>query len=143
VQSGVYDRFASLLVERVKQLKVGHGLDPSSTMGPVTTPQSLVRIKGQVDDAVKNGGKVLLGGKRVEGSAGYFFEPTVLGDMKDQMLITQEETFGPLAALYRFESEEEAVQKANDTSVSWKKKTLLSEKVDVNNGCCDFPDGFG
>jgi succinate-semialdehyde dehydrogenase/glutarate-semialdehyde dehydrogenase len=125
VQAGVYDRFASLLVERVKKLKVGHGLDPSSTMGPVTTPQSLDRVNGQVTDAVKNGAKLLTGGKRVEGNPGYFYEPTVLGDMTDKMLISREETFGPLGALYRFDTEEEVVQRANNTSVSFPRGSLL------------------
>lgn len=89
-------------------------------MGPVTTERSLGKAEGQVEDAVKNGGKVILGGKKLHGTPGYdgyFFEPTLITGAKENMLIAREETFAPVMALFEFDTEEEAVQKANDTSM--------------------------
>ncbi|KLJ12453.1 succinate-semialdehyde dehydrogenase [Blastomyces silverae] len=118
VQSGVYEKFAQLLKERTSALVVGHGAKADTTMGPVTTPRSLDKAEGQVEDAVKLGGKVILGGGRKKDcGGGYFFEPTIIMDMKADMLISREETFAPIAALYKFETEEEAVKWANDTSM--------------------------
>jgi acyl-CoA reductase-like NAD-dependent aldehyde dehydrogenase len=118
VQSGIYDKFAAILKERTGKLVVGHGADKNTTMGPVTTPQSLTKALGQVEDAKKLGGQIVLGGAKVTGTKGYFFEPTIILGAKKDMLITQEETFGPILALYSFDTEDEAVQAANDTSVS-------------------------
>lgn len=119
VQSGVYDRFASMLVERIKRdLVVGHGIDPDSTLGPLTIPRSVDKAQRHVEDAVKNGATVLLGGRRpahLEG--GYFFEPTVLTNVSDKVLINSEESFSPISALFKFETEAEVVTKANDTSM--------------------------
>ncbi|KAK2751405.1 hypothetical protein FQN55_000678 [Onygenales sp. PD_40] len=118
VQSGIYDKFAQLLKERTAALVIGHGAQPTTTMGPVTTPRSLDKAAGQVEDARKLGGKVILGGQRkTDCGGGYFFEPTIITDMSKEMLISREETFAPIAALYRFETEEEAVEWANDTSM--------------------------
>lgn len=117
VQAGVYDKFAQMVYERTSQIVVGHGADKSTTMGPVTTPQSLDKIAAQVDDAVSKGGRILHGGKRMD-RPGYFFEPTVITNATSEMRMNQEETFGPILALYRFETEDEAVRLANDTSVS-------------------------
>lgn len=117
VQAGIYDQFAEKLVERTKKLKVGHGADKETTMGPVTTDRSLLKAQEQVDDAVSHGGKLLLGGQKVPDVEGYFFQPTIIGEAKEEMLITREETFAPVLALYKFETEEEAVKKANDTSM--------------------------
>ena len=89
-------------------------------MGPVTTDRSLGKAEAQVEDAQKNGGKVVLGGKRLHGTPGYdgyFFEPTLITGAKDSMLIAREETFAPVMALFEFDTEEEAVQRANDTSM--------------------------
>lgn len=118
VQSGVYDAFATLMKEKTSKLVVGHGSDASTTMGPVTTPRSLDKALGQVEDAKKHGGQVVLGGGRVKDVKGYFFEPTIILGAKKEMLITEEETFAPVLALYSFDSEEEAVEAANNTSVS-------------------------
>jgi succinate-semialdehyde dehydrogenase/glutarate-semialdehyde dehydrogenase len=118
VQKGIYDKFAAILKERTGKLVVGHGADKNTTMGPVTTPQSLTKALGQVEDAKKLGGQIVLGGAKVTGTKGYFFEPTIILGAKKDMLITQEETFGPILALYSFDTEDEAVQAANDTSVS-------------------------
>ncbi|KAE8145763.1 Aldehyde/histidinol dehydrogenase [Aspergillus avenaceus] len=117
VQAGVYDRFAQLLKERTQQLVVGHGAQEGTTMGPVTTPRSIEKALGQVEDARRLGADVILGGNRVTGTKGYFFEPTILTGMTKDMLVSREETFAPIAALYKFETEEEAVQLANDTSM--------------------------
>lgn len=116
VQSGVYDRFAELLKERTAALVVGHGSAKDTTMGPLTTPRSIDKALSQVEDARKLGAKILLGGNRVN-SPGYFFEPTILSGMTKEMQISQEESFAPIAALYRFDSEEEAVKMANATSM--------------------------
>jgi succinate-semialdehyde dehydrogenase len=117
VQANVYDVFAKLLVAATRKIKVGHGSDKDTTMGPVTAPRGVDKAMSLVEDAQKHQGKLLLGGKRVQGLSGYFFEPTIIGDSNTQMMISQEEAFAPICALYRFETEEEAVRAANDTSM--------------------------
>ncbi|KAJ5668312.1 uncharacterized protein N7477_006882 [Penicillium maclennaniae] len=117
VQAGIYDHFAALLKERTTALVVGHGSDSDTTMGPLTTPRSIDKALAQVEDARRLGAEVLLGGKAMTSRPGYFFEPTILSGMTEQMQISQEESFAPIAALYRFETEEEAVKMANATSM--------------------------
>lgn len=117
VQAGIYDRFAALLKERTAALVVGHGSAADTTMGPLTTPRGIDKAIAQVEDARRLGADVLLGGKPLTSRPGYFFEPTILSGMTDDMQISQEESFAPIAALYRFETEEEAVQLANATSM--------------------------
>jgi succinate-semialdehyde dehydrogenase/glutarate-semialdehyde dehydrogenase len=117
VQSGVYDAFAAILKARTSKLVVGHGSSESSTLGPVTTPQSLDRALAQVEDAKKHGARILLGGVTATGSSGYFFLPTIIADATKKMRITDEETFAPILTLYKFETEAEAIQAANDTPV--------------------------
>lgn len=117
VQAGIYDRFAQLLKERTMKLVIGHGAAEGTTMGPVTTPRSLDKATSQVEDAQRLGADVILGGHRVADKKGYFFEPTILTNMTKDMLVSQEETFAPVAALYRFDTEDEAVKLANDTSM--------------------------
>ncbi|TVY22929.1 Succinate-semialdehyde dehydrogenase [NADP(+)] [Lachnellula hyalina] len=117
VQAGVYDKFAAILKEKTSKLVVGHGAEKGTTMGPVTTPRSLDKALNQVEDAKKNGGQIVLGGGKVTGKGGYFFEPTIILGAKKEMLITEEETFAPVIALYSFETEEEAVSAANNTSM--------------------------
>lgn len=116
VQSAVYDKFAKILVERTAKIVVGHGASATTTMGPVTTPQSVDRSEQQVEDAKRHGARILLGGKRIDGP-GFFFEPTIIADATTDMRITDEESFAPILTLYRFEKEEEVVQAANATSV--------------------------
>jgi succinate-semialdehyde dehydrogenase/glutarate-semialdehyde dehydrogenase len=118
VQKGVYDKFAELLKQKTSKLVVGHGAEKGTTMGPVTTPRSLDKALNQVEDAKKHGGQIVLGGGKVIGKSGYFFEPTIILGAKKEMLITSEETFAPVLALYSFDTEEEAVTAANNTSVS-------------------------
>ena len=132
VQSGVYDKFAAMLKEATAKLVVGHGADKNTTMGPVTTPRSLDKALIQVEDAKKHGGQIVLGGGKVMGTSGYFFEPTIILGAKKEMLITEEETFAPVLALYSFKTEEEAVTAANNTSVSLmklKSDQLLTDRL--------------
>lgn len=121
VQAGVYDRFAEMLRKKTAELVVGHGAEKGTTMGPVTTDRGVAKAENQVKDAVGLGAQVILGsGKAMEsgdGKKGYFFEPTILSEMTPEMLISREETFAPVAALYRFDTEGEAIRMANDTSM--------------------------
>lgn len=117
VQAGVYDKFTQLLKERTTKLTIGHGAIDGTTMGPVTTPRSLDKAASQVEDARRLGADVVLGGNKITNMKGYFFEPTILTNMSEDMLVSREETFAPIAALYKFETEEEAVKLANDTSM--------------------------
>jgi len=118
VQAGVYEEFAERFAERTSKLVVGHMAKEGTTMGPVTTDRSLDKAAAQVEDAKKHGGRVILGGSRVKDTTGYFFEPTIIVDAKPEMMITKEETLAPVLALYKFETEEEAVTAANNSSVS-------------------------
>jgi acyl-CoA reductase-like NAD-dependent aldehyde dehydrogenase len=86
-------------------------------MGPLTTSRGLEKVKKLVADAVSKGGMVLCGGRQPETLEGHFFEPTIISGMTSDMLMTQEEIFGPVLGLYKFETEEEVVRKANDTSM--------------------------
>lgn len=88
-----------------------------TTMGALTTSRAAAKLERHVSDAVSKGAKVLCGGKAPAGLDGYFFEPTIVGDMDSSMLTTTEEIFGPLLGLYSFETEEEVVKAANDTSM--------------------------
>ncbi|PGH01169.1 hypothetical protein GX51_05365 [Blastomyces parvus] len=117
VQSEVYDKFAQKILKETQKLRVGHGADSSTTMGAITTPRGIEKLERHVADAVSKGGKVLCGGKRPSNLGGYFFEPTIISEMTSSMLTTHEEIFGPLLGLYKFETEEEVVQAANDTSM--------------------------
>ncbi|EGE85176.1 succinate-semialdehyde dehydrogenase [Blastomyces dermatitidis ATCC 18188] len=117
VQSGVYDKFAQKTLKATQKLRVGHGANSSTTMGAITTPRGIEKLERHVADAVSKGGRVLCGGKRPSNLGGYFFEPTIISEMTSSMLTTYEEIFGPLLGLYRFETEEEVVQAANNTSM--------------------------
>ncbi|KAI1770823.1 aldehyde dehydrogenase [Hypoxylon cercidicola] len=117
VQRGIYEKFANLLAEKTRQLKVGHGIDKDTTMGPLTVPTGLDKVAAQVEDARRHGGTVLTGGNRVGLSKGYFFEPTIITNATPAMRVAEEETFGPLLALFPFDTEEEAVRAANNTSM--------------------------
>jgi len=114
VQSGVYDAFARKLVEAVSQLRVGDGLAGATDQGPLIDTKALAKVEEHIADAVSRGAKIVYGGKR-HALGGTFFEPTVLTDVKPDMAVAREETFGPVAPLFRFETEAEAVRMANDT----------------------------
>jgi len=112
VQDGVYDVFAKKLVEAVTQLKLGNGLDPTSTQGPLIDDHAVNKVESFINDAKNNGAKIVTGGAR-HALGGSFFEPTVLTDVTSDMLISREEIFGPVAPLIRFKTEEEAIAIAN------------------------------
>ena len=114
VQDGVYETFADKLVAAVKKLKVGNGLEPGVTQGPLIDSAAVVKVEQHVTDAVAQGGRVLIGGKR-HALGHTFFEPTVIADVTPAMCVAKEETFGPLAPLFRFKTDAEAIAMANDT----------------------------
>jgi succinate-semialdehyde dehydrogenase/glutarate-semialdehyde dehydrogenase len=115
VQDGIYDEFARRLAAAVRgQLKVGNGLDEGVAQGPLINEAAVEKVESQIADALGKGAKVATGGAR-HALGGTFFQPTVLTDVTPSMAVAHEETFGPVAPLFRFETEEEAVQMANDT----------------------------
>jgi succinate-semialdehyde dehydrogenase/glutarate-semialdehyde dehydrogenase len=114
VQDGVYDAFADKLVAAVKKLKVGNGLEPGVTQGPLIDSDAIAKVVQHVADAVSKGGRVLTGGKR-HALGQTFFEPTVIADVTPAMRVAKEETFGPLAPLFRFKTDADAIAMANDT----------------------------
>jgi succinate-semialdehyde dehydrogenase/glutarate-semialdehyde dehydrogenase len=115
VQEGIYDAFAARLTETVReQLKVGNGLEPGVMQGPLIDEAALMKVERHVADAVDKGAKVLTGGRR-HALGRTFYEPTVLADVTAEMLAAREETFGPVAPLFWFQTDEEAVQLANAT----------------------------
>ncbi len=114
VQDGVYDKFLDKLVGAVGKLKVGNGLEPGMTQGPLIDMKAVEKVEEHIADAVKKGAKVVAGGKR-HSLGGTFFEPTVLANVNPQMAVAREETFGPLAPVFRFKEEKDAVRLANDT----------------------------
>ncbi|KAI1171601.1 aldehyde dehydrogenase [Nemania sp. FL0916] len=117
VQRGIYSKFSQLLASKTRELRVGHGLDEGTTMGALTVPQGLDKTAAQVEDAKEHGGEILTGGKRIELNNGFFFEPTVIAKATPKMKIADEETFGPVLALFEFDTEEEVVRAANNTSM--------------------------
>jgi succinate-semialdehyde dehydrogenase/glutarate-semialdehyde dehydrogenase len=110
----VYDAFAQKLGAAVEKLKVGNGLEAGVTQGPLIDQKAIEKVEEHVADAVEKGGRVLTGGKR-HALGHSFFQPTVLADMTADMRVAKEETFGPLAPLFRFKTDEEAIALANDT----------------------------
>jgi succinate-semialdehyde dehydrogenase / glutarate-semialdehyde dehydrogenase len=114
VQDAVYDAFAQKLKAAVSKLKVGNGVEQGVTQGPLINAEAVAKVEEHIADAVQRGGKVLTGGKRHE-LGGNFFEPTILTNVPCDAAIFHEETFGPVAPLFRFKTEEEAIQLANDT----------------------------
>ncbi|MEG3132847.1 NAD-dependent succinate-semialdehyde dehydrogenase [Rouxiella sp. T17] len=114
VQDGVYDTFVNRLAEKVSQLKVGNGMEEGVIVGPLINIKGLEKVEEHVKDALEHGGKLLTGGERHQ-LGGNFFQPTVIADANDQMKVAAEETFGPLAACFRFKTEEEAIERANAT----------------------------
>ncbi len=114
VQDGVYDAFAKKLVVAVEKLKVGNGLEAGVTQGPLIDAAAIKKVEEHVADALAKGGRVLTGGKR-HALGQTFFEPTVIADATPDMLVAREETFGPLAPLFRFKTDAEAVAMANNT----------------------------
>ncbi|KZT71542.1 succinate-semialdehyde dehydrogenase [Daedalea quercina L-15889] len=116
VQDSVYADFASRLAEKAAAFKVGNGLGPETTHGPLIHGKALEKVQRHVDDALARGAQLLMGGTRLPGK-GTFFQPTLLSDVPPDALVNSEETFGPLAALTRFSTEEEVLRWANDSKV--------------------------
>ena len=114
VQSGVYDLFAEKLSVAVARMKVGDGLKEDVQQGPLIDEASVQKVEEHIADAVAKGAKITLGGRRHE-RGGTFFQPTILCNVTPEMLVAREETFGPVAPIFRFETEEEAIRMANDT----------------------------
>ncbi|NNG74517.1 NAD-dependent succinate-semialdehyde dehydrogenase [Rhizobium laguerreae] len=114
VQSNVYDTFAAKLAAKVAEMSVGDGFKPGVVIGPLIDAQGLAKVEDHVSDALAKGAKVLTGGKRIDG-AGTFFTPTVLTGVARGMKVAREETFGPVAPLFRFETIEDVIAQANDT----------------------------
>ncbi|MDR0457974.1 MAG: NAD-dependent succinate-semialdehyde dehydrogenase [Burkholderiaceae bacterium] len=112
VQAGVYDAFIKKFAAKVKQLKVGNGFDAGVTQGPLIKAAAVDKVERHVKDALKKGGKLVAGGKRLKGQ---FFEPTVVAEATADMLCATEETFGPFAPVFRFKTEEDAIAAANAT----------------------------
>ncbi len=114
VQDGVYDRFAAKLADKVRALKVGRGTEAGVNIGPLIDENAVAKVEEHIQDALSKGAKIVVGGKK-HALGGLFFEPTVLTGVNTTMKVTKEETFGPVAPLFRFKTEEEGVAMANDT----------------------------
>jgi succinate-semialdehyde dehydrogenase / glutarate-semialdehyde dehydrogenase len=114
VQEGVYERFSEKFAAKVAAMKVGNGLEPGVVQGPMIDLKAVEKVEEHIGDATAKGARILTGGKR-HALGGTFFEPTVLADAKRDMKVAREETFGPVAPLFRFKTEEELVRLANDT----------------------------
>ncbi|MCR8958835.1 NAD-dependent succinate-semialdehyde dehydrogenase [Variovorax sp. S2] len=112
VQDGIYDSFVEKFATKVKALKVGNGFEEGVVQGPLIEDAAVEKVQRHVDDAVAKGGKLLAGGHKIEGQ---FFEPTVIAEATPDMLCAKEETFGPFAPVFRFKTEQDAIDAANNT----------------------------
>jgi succinate-semialdehyde dehydrogenase/glutarate-semialdehyde dehydrogenase len=112
VQDAVYDAFVEKLAARVRDIRVGPGLEPGVTQGPMIDAHAVAKVEAHVADALAKGARLLAGGQRIDAR---FFAPTLLADATDDMLCAREETFGPLAPVFRFHTEAEVIARANDT----------------------------
>ncbi len=117
VQSGIYDKFVSAFVEKVGAFKLGGGFEEGVTHGPVIHSRAIDKVDQHVQDAVEKGGEVLLGGQKLHDLGPNFYAPTVISGMNADMALAHEETFGPVAGFFKFDSEEEAIKLANDADV--------------------------
>jgi succinate-semialdehyde dehydrogenase/glutarate-semialdehyde dehydrogenase len=114
VQDGVYDAFSAKLKAAVEAMKVGNGMEPGVSQGPLINADAVKKVEEHIADALKRGASVVTGGKR-HALGGTFFQPTILANVPNDAMIFHEETFGPVAPLFRFKTEEEAIRLANDT----------------------------
>ncbi|KAJ5089763.1 hypothetical protein N7532_008447 [Penicillium argentinense] len=117
VQKGIYEKFTNALIDKVRALKVGSGIEDGVHVGPLTHERAVGKAMDHIEDARKHGAEVVLGGAPLETLPGYFLQPTIIKDMNASMKMTCEETFAPVVGLYKFETEEEAIQRANDCDV--------------------------
>jgi succinate-semialdehyde dehydrogenase/glutarate-semialdehyde dehydrogenase len=116
VQKTIYKQFLERFLDAVSKLKVGPGLEPAIDIGPVINQQALDGALSQIADAVKKGGCVVAGGERLKNSPGFFLQPTVVEGVTDNANCMSEETFAPIAPISSFDTEDEAIRRANDTS---------------------------
>ena len=114
VQKGIAEAFTEKLVKAVQSLKTGPGLDLATTQGPLVNKAAVEKVKMHVQDAVSKGAKIEVGGHASQ-HTGFFYEPTVLSGVTPDMMVSREETFGPLAPVFQFETEQEVLQLANDS----------------------------
>jgi succinate-semialdehyde dehydrogenase/glutarate-semialdehyde dehydrogenase len=117
VQSGIYDEFAKAFAAKVKQFKVGGGYSEGVTHGPLIHERAIEKVERHVKDAEKKGGKVIVGGQKIPDLGPNFFQPTVITDMNVDMELATEETFGPVAGLFKFDTEAEVIKAANTADV--------------------------
>jgi len=115
VHDSIYDAFTEKLISAITELKSGNGLDNTVQLGPLINQAAIEKVEQHIQDAVAKGAKIVLGGKPLTALGKLFFEPTILTNVTATMLVAKEETFGPVAALFRFHTEEEAIHMANDT----------------------------
>jgi len=115
VQDGIYDAFAEKLGEAVRNMKQGHGFDDGVVLGPLIQGRAVDKVADHVEDAVGKGAKLVVGGERLTDKGANWYAPTVLADAKPEMRVFKEETFGPVAPLFRFKDEDEVIKLANDT----------------------------
>lgn len=114
IHNAVYDRFVNQLADEVKKLKVGNGMEEGVIVGPLIESSAVEKVEQHVKDAIAKGGKVLVGGER-HALGGNFWQPTVITEAHEGMKLAQEETFGPVAACFRFDDEDDVIRRANDT----------------------------
>src|SRR5699024_9897795 len=114
VHDSIYNQFAEKYTEAVKQLQVGDGQDENDDIGPLVNEAAIAKVKTHVQDALEKGGTLLTGGKLYKENT-LIYEPTVIGNVRSDMIMMQEETFGPLAPIQLFTEDHEAIQLANDT----------------------------
>jgi succinate-semialdehyde dehydrogenase / glutarate-semialdehyde dehydrogenase len=112
VQEGIYEQFVAKFAAKVKAMKVGNGFEDGVVQGPLIEPAAVEKVERHVQDALAKGAKVVVGGKKLQGQ---FFEPTVVSGATGDMLCAREETFGPLAPIFKFKTEQEAIDAANNT----------------------------
>ena len=118
IQESKKDEFVGLFIEKTKKLKIGNGMDPDTQLGPLTTQKRLNEVEELVEKTKQEGAKVLLGGKRPAGfNKGFYYEPTIFDDVKDDFTIMKQEPFGPLAPILSFKSFEEVIERANDNDL--------------------------
>ena len=115
VQAGVYDAFAKKLQDAVSKMKIGDGLEDGTQLGPLINADAIEKVQEHVADATAKGAKIAMGGGDPMQGAGYFLPPTILTDVTQDMMVSQDETFGPLAPLFKFEDEDDVIAMANDT----------------------------
>ena len=118
IQESKKDEFVGLFIEKTKKLKIGNGMDPDTQLGPLTTQKRLNEVEELVEKTKQEGAKVLLGGKRPAGfNKGFYYEPTVFDDVKDDFTIMKQEPFGPLVPMLSFKSFDEVIERANDNDL--------------------------